>query len=66
MGTGALWLEWRAGVLRSADREMEALATYSEALAAIEAMPAHRRSTPTSRALEIRLRDALNTKETHR
>jgi tetratricopeptide (TPR) repeat protein len=53
------WLARRGDVLRAARRDREATAAYADALAAIEALSAKRRTAKATVALEARLRRLL-------
>lgn len=58
-GLDADRLAWRGEILDRAERSEEARAAYSEALAEIESLPAHKRATPARARLEARTREAL-------
>ncbi len=53
------WLARRGEILEQAGRNREALTAYQQALAALQSLPAHRRSTPATADLESRLRRKL-------
>ncbi len=53
------WLARRGDVLRAAGRNHEASTAYADALAAIEALSAKRRTVKATVALEARLRRLL-------
>jgi len=55
----ATWLARRGDILDAAGRSLEASASYTEALAALDALPPARRAAPASAALAARLRDQL-------
>jgi predicted Zn-dependent protease len=53
------WLAERGRILMSAGRRTEAQAAFTEALAAVEKLPPHHRSTPAIRRLEAELEERL-------
>jgi predicted Zn-dependent protease len=53
------WLQRRAAIQLLAGRPYEARRSYEEALAALDTLPAARRSAPSTRKLEAELRSAL-------
>jgi len=53
------WITRQAEILMRADRDLEAHAAFTEALALLQALPAHRRSVPASVSLEEKLREYL-------
>ena len=61
MGTGPAWLARRGELLEAGGRKWEALAAFTAALEAIEALPARRRNTPETKALEAATRSRLRT-----
>jgi tetratricopeptide (TPR) repeat protein len=53
------WLVRRGDILRQAGRNKEAAEAFSRALAELQGLPVHRRSTPAMVELESRIRKAL-------
>lgn len=53
------WLARRGEILEEASRPADALKNYSDALAAIENLPRHIRTTAASAELEAKVRDAI-------
>lgn len=59
------WLVRRGEILERAGRGMEARAVYTQALAALEALPGHLRATRAMAELETRVRAALERLRAH-
>ena len=59
-GSNPAWMARRGDLLEAAGRRMEALAAFTRALEAIEALPPRRRAAPATAELEVAIRSRLH------